>query len=197
MASSSSSFYSHGKCQCGAISLGIDTKPLFTYNCHCSHCRGFSSRCRAHSNDTAKDGDTKQASSYHSAAAVWKWNVAIQGHEHIEYEKSKSLGGLFSMARGRCRKCHEAIWESGERAVLPFAMVMGKPLLKNIEPEVDIYYDSGYQLGPTTSKVIKSDVGSLCYELFLIIFVAIPLIPWSIFKRMMRSNVDDDVFKSD
>ena len=179
MGSSSSSFYAHGTCSCGAISLGIDMKPFLLYNCHCSHCRRFASSCQ-------HDGKTNSNAPYHGGGAVFKWNVAIRGKEHIEYEQSSSLGGLFAMSRGRCRKCKEGIWESGERAVLPFAMVMGKPLLANLEPNVDMYYDSGFRRGPTTKKVLYSDLGSLLYELAIIVFVAIPCISWSLYKRMMR-----------
>jgi hypothetical protein len=127
---------------------------------------------------------------YHTGGAVFKWNVSINGKENIEYEHSSSLGGLFAMSRGRCQKCKEGIWESGKRVVLPFAMVMGKPLLKELEPNIDIYYDSGYKQGPTTSKVLHSDLGSLLYEIVIIFFVAVPAIPWSIFRRMMRPSMD-------
>ena len=119
---------------------------------------------------------------------MWKWNVAIQGEEHIEYEQSTSLGGLFAMSRGRCAKCHSCVVEKGKRLIIPFCMVMGEPLLPGIKPEVDIFYNSGYKKGPTGSKVIYSDLGSLLYEISLIVFVAIPLIPWSVFKRLTRGD---------
>lgn len=168
--------YRSGTCQCGAVSIAIDIKPFLTYNCHCSHCRGFASKY--HQSKPAK---------YHGGAAVWKWNVALQGQENISYEKSSSLGGLFAMSRGRCSKCHQPIWESGERAILPFAMVMTEPLLK-LQPNTDIFYNSGLQEKPTGKTVVKSDLGSLLYEIYLIVFVAIPLIPWSIFKRLLRRD---------
>ena len=185
-----SSFYAQGTCSCGACSLAVDMKPFLLYNCHCSHCRRFASSCH-HEN-----GKPNPKAPYHGGGAVFKWNVAIRGQEHIEYEQSSSLGGLFAMSRGRCRKCKEGIWESGERAVLPFAMVMGKPLLKNLEPNVDIYYDSGYKRGPTLETVLYSDLGSLLYELVIIVFVAIPCIPWSLYKRMVRPSLDLAAAKS-
>jgi hypothetical protein len=119
---------------------------------------------------------------------VWTWNVAIAGHENVEYERSCALGGLFAMSRGRCRTCHEPIWEKGERAILPFAMVMTEPLLPELKPNTDIFYDSGLQQGPTAPTVIRTDFGSLLYELYVIVFVAIPWLPWSILQRFIRGQ---------
>ena len=164
-----------GSCSCGAVSIALDMKPFLAYNCHCSHCRGFGSKYKT------------QPVPYHGGGAVWKWNVALQGQDQIEYERSTSLGGLFAMSRGRCKKCHDPIWESGERAILPFAMVMSEPLLP-FQPDTDIFYNSGYQKGPTGKTVIKSDLGSLLYEIYLIVFVAIPMLPWSLFKRLGRKK---------
>lgn len=177
--------YSSGSCQCGLVSMSIDVKPFLSYACHCSHCRGFASRY------------LHDACSYHSGAAVWKWNVFIKGNEHIDYEHSSSLGGLFAMSRGRCSKCKQPIWESGKRVIFPFAMVMGESLLPNLKPEVDIYYDSGHQRGAITSKVLSSDLGSLAYEIYIILFVAIPEIPWSIFKRLTRKVQFSDPSRKD
>ena len=165
-------YYSSGTCHCGAVSIAIDMKPFLTYNCHCSHCRAFASRYGS------------EPVPFHGGGAVWKWNVAfLPGHDNnkdddalMEYERSTSLGGLFGMSRGRCRICHQPIWERGERAIFPFAMVMTAPLLPELHPDTDIYYDSGLQQGPTTSTVIRSDLGSLLYELYLIVVVAIPRI---------------------
>ena len=106
----------------------------------------------------------------------------------MEYERSSALGGIVAMSRGRCKKCHQTIWESGERAFLPVAMVMAEPLLPEVKPNVDIYYDSGLKGGPTGARVLHSDLGSLLYEIYVIAFIAIPMIPWSIIKRLMRSS---------
>jgi hypothetical protein len=65
-------------------------------------------------------------------------------------------------------------------------MVMTEPLLPGIIPDVDIFYDSGAKIMPTTPKVIYTDLGSLLYEIYIIAVVAIPLLPWSIFKRFTR-----------
>ncbi|CAB9521450.1 expressed unknown protein [Seminavis robusta] len=167
--------HSSGKCRCGSVSIAIDTKPFLTYNCHCSHCRAFASRHRS------------EPAAYHGGGAVFKWNVALEGEENIEYEQSTSLGGLLAMSRGRCSKCHECIWESGERAMLPVAMVMTE-LLPNLNPDTDIFYDSGLKGGPTTSTVIRSDLGSLFYEIIVILFMAVPTIPWTVLKRLTRRN---------
>lgn len=169
--------FSSGTCQCGAVSLAIDIKPFLTYNCHCSHCREFASRYRS------------EPVPFHGGGAVWKWNVALRkGHDHLEYERSCALGGLFAMSRGRCRTCHQPIWEKGERFILPFAMVMAQPLLPELEPDTDLFYNSGLQQGPTGSTVIRSDGGSLLYELYVIVCVAIPSLPWSIFQRLTRGQ---------
>jgi hypothetical protein len=165
---------STGSCRCGAVSLSIDMKPFLTYNCHCSHCRAFASKFEG------------RELPYHGGAAVWKWNVAIRGDDKIEYEQTSSLGGLFSMSRGRCSNCHQPIWESGERAILPLAMVMAEPFLPGIKPNVDLFYDSGAKIRPTASRVLYTDLGSLLYEIYLVLFVAIPMLPWSLFKRLTR-----------
>ena len=168
-------FYRTGSCQCGAVSIGIDMKPFLAYNCHCSHCRGFASKYLS------------TPAPYHGGGDVWKWNVALQGQDNITYERSTALGGLFAMSRGRCSNCHQTIWESGERAILPFAMVMAEPLLK-LEPDTDIFYDSGLKGKPTGKTVVRTDWGSLLFEIYLIVFVAIPMLPWSVFKRLTRRN---------
>jgi hypothetical protein len=172
--------YSSGKCHCGAVSIAIDMRPFLTYNCHCSHCRDFASRYRP------------EPVPFHGGGAVWKWNVDIKTttDDVMEYERSYALGGLFAMSRGRCRICHQPIWEKGERAILPLAMVMTHPLLPELHPDTDIFYNSGLQQGPTpgSTTILRSDWGSLLYELFVIVFVAIPLLPYSIFQRLTRQQ---------
>ncbi|CAJ1970093.1 unnamed protein product [Cylindrotheca closterium] len=169
--------YRSGRCKCGNVSIAIDMKPFLAYNCHCSHCRGFASKYQS------------KPARYSGGGAVWKWNVTIQGSENIDYERSTSLGGLFAMSRGRCSQCHQTIWESGERVIFPFAMVMAEPLL-GLKPDTEIFYNSGYKdwKASPNNMVVHSDIGSLMYEIYLIVFVAIPMIPWSLFKRMMRGD---------
>jgi len=72
--------------------------------------------------------------------------------------------------------------------VFPFAIVMTEPLLKGLKPDVDMYYDSGLKGGPTTPKVLYSDMGSVLYEIGLIVFIAVPFIPWSLYKRLTRKK---------
>jgi len=185
----SSRSYSSGQCRCGAVSIAIDMKPFLNYNCHCSHCRGFASRCQPQRDDTDATDD-KEGVLYHGGGAVWKWNVQfLNGSDNnIEYEGSSSLGGLFAMQRGKCRICRQAIWESGQRLIFPLAMVMAAPLLPGICPDTDIFYDSGYQKGTTGTKVLQTDLGSLTYEIFLLVVKAIPSIPWSLYKRFTRTT---------
>ena len=165
--------FASGQCQCGQVKISIDTQPFLSYNCHCSHCRGFASK------------HAPEPAAYHGGGAVWKWNVKVDGD--MDYEPSTSLGGLFAMERGRCSSCKQPVWESGERLILPFAMVMSKPVL-DFEPDTDIFYDSGLKGGTTGDVVIRSDLGSLLYEVYLIAFKAIPLIPWSLYKRVTRPS---------
>ena len=168
--------YRSGSCQCGAVSIAIDMPPFVAYNCHCSHCRAFANRHQ------------RQVVSYHGAGAVWKWNVALRGR--IEYEHTTTLGGIFALSRGRCQKCKNPVYESGGRALFPLAMVAAEPVLQ-LQPDTDIYYDSGFQQGYTGKRVLHTDLGSLLYEVFVVVCVAIPLLPWSIWKRIFR---DEDVF---
>ena len=185
-------YYSAGQCQCGAVSIAIDMKPFLSYNCHCSHCRGFASRCSRSKTDTNTSTTSSSAPKqgpvlYHGGGFLWKWNVhLIRGQENIEYESSSALFGLVAMKRGRCKMCRQAIWESGERFILPLAMVMAAPLLPEIRPDTDIFYNSGYQQGPTGTRILRTDIGSLAYEIFLIVVQAIPMIPWSLYKRLAR-----------
>lgn len=167
--------YSSGTCSCGAVKLAIDIMPLLSYSCHCSRCRKFINRYLS------------KPVAYSGGAAVFQWNVAIEGEEDISYEQSSALGGLFAMSRGRCSKCHQIVWESGENLIMPFAMVM-TTVLPDLKPTADIFYGSGKKEGPTAPLVFHSDLGSLAFEIFMIIFVAIPMIPWSLCARLMRSS---------
>jgi len=171
--------YAVGTCSCGAVSLAVDVKPLMSYNCHCSNCRAYVSKYR------------ENPVPCHAAGAFFKWNVSLKqdSEQHMEYEHTSALFGLFAMSRGRCKHCKQPIWESGERLVVPFAMVSGTPLLKNIEPTTNLFYNSGPQQGPTEGlKTLYTDLGSLLYELYYIASRAIPLLPWSIYKRMARDK---------
>lgn len=83
------------------------------------------------------------------------------------------------------------MWEKGERFAVPYAMVMAPPL--DIVPDTNIYYDSGNKKVPDGMRVtICSDVGSLVYELWVILTVAIPLIPASIVALFGKKELKKD-----
>jgi hypothetical protein len=158
-----------GECTCGKVKVGILTESLMSYNCHCSNCRAFASKFR------------KEPQPFQAAVFVWRWSVKTEGA--IEYEQSVALGGLFAMQRGRCASCKDPIWEQGQRLAAPYAMVMAKPL--GIIPDTNLYYDSGYKKGPTDMKVtIYSDLGSLVYEIWIVLSVAIWHLPQSVFASL-------------
>ena len=151
-----------GSCSCGNVKIDLDTDPFLNYNCHCSHCRTFG------------------RSVIHHGAAMWRWNVKVNGA--VKYEKTTSLFGLFGMSRGRCESCEDPIVEWCERLMYPFAMVMGKPL-KLPPASVNIFYNSGLQQGTNDLLTIRSDLGSMLYEFVMIVLVAIPNLPRSICAR--------------
>ena len=165
-----------GACSCGKVKVGILTEPLFSYNCHCSHCRAFASRYH-------REG--QQQPSYQSAVMVWRWSVRTQGA--IQYEKSTGVGGLFAMQRGRCASCLDPVWEKGQRFAAPYAMVMTNTL-ENVLPDTNIYYNSGLQKGPTDVKItIYSDLGSLLYEVWIVMTSGLWYLPASILA-LIRTN---------
>lgn len=160
-----------GTCSCGSVTFGIDTDPLMVYHCHCSHCRQFAS--------------TNELAPYHTAAMMWRWNVHVEGE--IEYVQTTALLGLFAMARGKCVKCKDPIWEKGQRAVAPYAMVMAEPL--QIKADTNIFYNSGYKNGPSDMKrTLCTDFGSLIYEIYIVLVVGIPMLPVSLFQFFFGNN---------
>lgn len=162
-----------GTCSCGKVKVGILTEPLLSYNCHCSHCRAFASRYHG------------EEQPYQSAVMVWRWSVRTHGT--ILYEPSTGVGGLFAMQRGRCASCLDPVWEKGERFAAPYAMVMTKTLV-NVVPDTNIYYNSGFQKGPTDVKVtIYSDLGSLLYEVWTVLTSGMWYLPASI-VALIRAN---------
>jgi hypothetical protein len=155
-----------GSCRCGAVKIGLLTDPAMKYCCHCSHCRTFASAF------------SEEEQPYQSACAVWSWSVCVEGD--IDNTYTVGCMGLFSLARGRCSVCKDPVLERGGRAALPFSMVIAKPL--KIQPDVNLYYDSGWKKGPDNMKVtIRSDLGSFLYELLVIFVRAFPQIPNSIY----------------
>ena len=153
-----------GNCSCGLVQVELLTDPVMNYFCHCSHCRKFASEYE------------KEPRSYLAACAVWRWTVNVQGT--VEYTPSVGAWGLFSLKRGRCVQCKDPVWERGGRLAYPFRMVAAQPL--GLEPDVNLYYDSGFKDGPTHVRTIQSDWGSLLYEIWLIVTVGIPRLPWSL-----------------
>ena len=166
-----------GRCNCGAVRIGILTDPIMAYSCHCSHCRAFGSK---YANEPIV---------CYPAAFVWKWSVRIMDGD-IEYESSTGVGGLFSLQRGRCVSCKQPIWERGGRLAVPYAMVSIPPL-QGLQPDTNIYYDSGLKQGTRGMKTtIYSDTGSLLYEIWLVVTIAIPQLPaliWTLWKNRTTS----------
>jgi len=148
-----------GTCPCGAVRMGLLSSPIMKYLCHCSHCRKFSGQ------------------PYQACVAVFRWSINVEGP--IEYVKTVGGGGLFSLDRGRCSNCKAPIVEYGGRCALPYAMCAAEPL--GIEPDINFYYDSGLKQGPEDLRVtIRTDFGSFMYEIWLILTVAIPSLPMSL-----------------
>jgi hypothetical protein len=66
---------------------------------------------------------------------------------------------------------------------MPFSMVVAKPL--KIQPNVNLYYDSGWKKGPDDVRTtIHSDLGSFLYELWVILISAVPQLPNALWMRM-------------
>jgi len=156
----------HGRCSCGSVRLSIDVDPIMTYNCHCSRCRSFAN------------------ADFHQGAAVWSWNAQVEGD--LEYKNTTSLFGLFAMSRGSCAKCKDPMYEACHRLIAPYAMVSSKPF--GFKANSNLFYDSGKQLGTQGLRTVRSDIGSLLFEILMIIFVAIPSIPRSLIARMNRKK---------
>jgi hypothetical protein len=164
-----------GSCSCGKIKIGVDIDPFLNYNCHCSHCREFASK-----------ENTKAL--YHAAGAMWCWNVDLEDEQKVmEYNKTSALVGLFAMSRGRCRYCKDPMIEYCHRLVAPFVMVptnvLGLP-----PPDTNIFYNSGLKQGTHGLHTLYTDFGSLMYEIWIILIVAIPSIPKSILTRLGRGR---------
>lgn len=166
-----------GACSCGKVRIGIDIDPFLIYKCHCSHCRAFASR-------------GKDSAPFHAGAAVWRWNVEVEGNvdDILEYEQTSANGGLFAMSRGRCRQCKDPMIEYCHRMVAPFIMVASDPFKDLPSPDTNIFYNSGYQKGTGGLRTIHTDVGSLLYEVWVILIVAIPSIPRAIWSRFTRGR---------
>lgn len=166
-----------GSCKCGAVKVGILTEPVMKYHCHCSNCRGFISKFE----DKPKP--------YTSAVWVWRWALKVEGD--IDYTYTTALGGIMALQRGRCASCKQPVCESGGRLAAPYAMVLSPPL--DITPDTNIFYDSGFKQGPTDMKVtVNSDLGSLLYEIWILLTVAIPALPASIFALLRKSEFKKD-----
>ena len=185
-----------GACQCGKVRVGILTEPFLKYNCHCSHCRAFASRyCAtiADNDGTCKSPEGAAAvnrAPYHPGVFVWRWSVLLDedGDEAIEYEYSSSLGGLFGLARGRCSNCKQPVWERGRRLAAPYAMVMAPPL-RNVVPDTNIFYNSGFQKGTVGARTtIYTDFGSWMFQIWIVLSVAIPQLPSSILMYLASQN---------
>ena len=164
-----------GCCSCGKVQIGLLTNPIFTCNCHCSHCRGFASK---HSKDGPKE--------YLPTCAVWKWSLVVRGE--LEYENTNGAGGIFALQRGRCVHCRDPVCEQGRRGAFTFATVMTNPL-PNVESDTNLYYDSGSKNGPNDMKVtIYSDIGSFFYQLWLVLIIGLPSLPMSIYVWMFADK---------
>ena len=142
-----------GTCACGSVRISLLTDPVMLYNCHCSHCRAFASM------------HEKEPRPYQQACAVWRWTVLVDEGE-VEYQHTVGAWGLFSLQRGRCRQCKDPIWERGGRLAYPYCMVATKPLA--LEPDVNLYYDSGLKQGLLGLRTIRTDLGSFLFEALII-----------------------------
>lgn len=158
-----------------------DGTPFLVYRCHCSHCRNFASRYAT------------RPVPFHAAAAVWRWNAAVAPPEKIEYEDTTSCFGLLGLSRGRCVQCHHPVWERGTRLMMPYTMVAADIL--GLEPNTNLFYNSGpcQQQEHSTSNASKwttihTDIGSLCYEIAMICCVALPRLPWSLYRYYCRDS---------
>ena len=170
------------------------------YNCHCSHCRTFVGKYWNEDNN-GESSRRKPPPEYLSGCAVWKWQLVVRPgnnkdnnssnttttNDLMEYEYTNGSFGLFSLQRGRCTKCKDPLVEYGGRLATLFAMVNVSPFQGTIQPTVNLHYDSGYRnSGPTgkdhgISTTIFTDSGSVLYEIYLILTIAIPQIPYTLF----------------
>jgi hypothetical protein len=176
-----------GTCQCGKVRIGILSDPFLKYNCHCSHCRAFASKYCTFTADAAGKSCAANGAPFHAGVFVWRWSVLLEedGNESIEYEYTSSLGGLFGLARGRCAGCKQPVWERGRHLAAPYAMVMAPPLM-NVLPDTNIFYNSGLRQGTEDlPRTIYSDLGSWLFQIWIVLSVALPQLPSSIFDYFL------------
>ena len=167
-----SPFKHQGSCRCNAVQVGLLTHPFLVYCCHCSHCRKFSS----------------SPNGYHACAA-WRWTVHVPASswKFLEFERTTGAWGLFSMQRGRCAVCKDPVLEVCGRAATPFIMVSTHALhKKTVKPNTtNLYYGSGLKRGEENNNrkttTIISDWASFLYEIWIVISVALPALPQSLY----------------
>jgi hypothetical protein len=174
-----------GACSCGAVEIAIDTTPFLLYRCHCSHCRAFAT---LPSQGNPDGNATRGVAPYHTAGAVFRWNVDVtKGQDMLDYASTVDFTGMLGMSRGRCRQCHSPMVEWCHRLAIAFCMVPLQPLRPKLEPDTNLFFDSGFQKETLGLRTIHSDWASLLYEVWLILTVAIPSLPRSLWERFSRS----------
>lgn len=178
-----------GTCSCGAVHVGLLTEPFLKYNCHCSICRRFVSKFCTETDEPKPKPEPKSIPRYNTAVAVWRWAAIFNGE--IEYDDTTNATfGLFGVSRGRCRICKDPVCEIGRRLFLPLAMVMSPTV--HIEPDVNLHYDSGLKQGPDDMRLtLHTDVGTIAYEIWILLTVAIPTLPYSLFAWLFQPKAKE------
>jgi hypothetical protein len=122
-------------CSCGAVTIRTYTTSMLTFNCHCSHCRAST------------------GAPYCESSMFWKCAVGLVGP--IEYHRTSAQGGLIGLDRGRCSDCHDPVIDVGRALLSMFRFPSAKVL--RLEPDTNIFYNSGEQGGTLGLKTYKAD----------------------------------------
>mmetsp|Transcript_34794 Transcript_34794/g.68686 ORF Transcript_34794/g.68686 Transcript_34794/m.68686 type:complete len:217 (+) Transcript_34794:128-778(+) len=152
-----------GKCSCGAVSVSTKTDPILVAFCHCSNCRAFVKK------------DVNQTSLF--------WSRAVKVEGPLEYTRTKALGGLLAIDRGKCAKCREPICEYGRRLysgwTFPVASVLG------MQPTMHLFFGSGKKqegVGDGLRK-IEGDAASFLHCTYLVVTRGLAQIPSVFFNK--------------
>ena len=190
---------------------------MLKYNCHCSNCRKFAGHDKPFhsgamcwrwsvvvggtSTTIDDDDDDNSGGVADSSSRASSSNNNINTDNHLDYEYTTGRFGLFGLARGRCRHCKDCILEKGRRLAAPYAMVLTPPL-KDLEPDTDIFYNSGVLVQQSASqksgthnftttattgnnRVLYTDLESVLFEIYTVLTSGLVSLPGSLLSRVM------------
>merc|ERR1712194_172353 len=142
-----------GSCKCGAVKMWQRRAGgLFAFRCHCSHCRN------AYEKDEITQGK------YSSGNIDWCCNIKSEGPVKSTFTCSPST---VCLRREECAECGTPTVSRGRGSLTGFTFInfenfnRGQPV-PLVNPDANIFYNSGLKEGEDGIKTYYSDVGSLC-----------------------------------